>query len=351
MKIFCRGCAVLTVLVLVVSGATKSQAAEDPVLFGRIAAMAAPNTPWDEAWTRFKAHLEPGLGPDGHNIDFQYFIRGEVGNEDEMLRAVRRNRVQIMGASLQGLATMVPELTVAMAPYLFESEDEVDFVYDNYLFEPASQLLAEKGLVLLRWGEVGWTDIYANKKVALPEDVAGLKLRGAPNVSAQVFLRGVGANSVPVGSVDLVPALQRGVVEGGASNLIFHFFSTRQYASHLTLTHHSYDTGGHVANKAWYDTATEAQKAQIIAAFGPVSIDRSAIRNLVGNLLVAMRKEGIEVYQPNEQERAEWVERTKPLVFRITEEVGGESQMIYDAIMAGKEAFRLQQKPVTSVTN
>ena len=326
------------VLVLAFQPALAASAESEP-LFGRIGAMAPPNTPWDAAWTRFRAHIDENTT----DVDLRYLIRGEVGNEDEILKALRRNRVQISGASLQGLATLVPELTVAMSPYIFESEAEVDFVYDNFLLEPSRKLFAKKGLALLRWNEVGWTDLYANEAVILPSDAEGLKLRGAPNVSAQAFLLGIGANSIPIGSVDLVPALQRGLVRGGTSNAIFHFFQSRSYASHLTLTHHSYDTGAQMANKDWWDSLSSEHQAAIMEAFGPASVDRQAVRALADGLLQAMRDEGITVIELTPEQRAVWVERTQPLVFDIIDEVGGESQMIYDAILAGKEAFRATQ--------
>jgi len=327
---------VFGIFALLSSQFAQAAAVEPAPLFGRIAAMAPPNTPWDAAWTRFRAHIDENTT----DVDLRYLIRGEVGNEDEILKALRRNRVQISGASLQGLATLVPELTVAMSPYLFDSAEEVDFVYDNFLLEPSRKLFAKKGLALLRWNEVGWTDLYSNSAVVLPSDAEGLKLRGAPNVSAQAFLLGIGANSIPIGSVDLVPALQRGLVRGGTSNAIFHFFQSRSYASHLTLTRHSYDTGGQIANKEWWDSLSSKHQDAIMGAFGPAAVDRAAVRALADGLLQAMRDEGITVIELTPEQRAIWVERTEPLAFDIIDEVGGESQMIYDAILAGKEAFR-----------
>ena len=257
-----------------------------------------------------------------------------------MLSALRRDRVQVMGSSLQGLAALVPELTVAMAPYLFESPEEVDFVYDNYLFEPAKRLLAEKGVALLRWNEVGWTVFYSNQPVRLPADAKDLKIRGAPNISAQVFLQGIGANSVPVGSVDLVPALQRGLVKGGASNLVFHYYTTRQYASHVTLTDHAYDTGGQVANKKWWDSATPEEQGAVRAAFGPADKDRQAVRVLVDDIIQFLRDEGVTVIELTPEERAVWVATTQPLVQDIIDQVGGEAESFYQTILEGKEAFR-----------
>ncbi len=313
-------------------------------LEAKIAAMAPPDSPWEASWTTFQTALDE-TGPD---IKFEYFIRGELGNEDEMLAQTRRNRVQIMGPSLQGLAVIVPELTIPLAPYLFESTEEVDFIYDNYLVEPISQLLDDKGLVLLTWSDVGWTDIYGNKPIRTPADIVDLELRGAPNVAAQVFLRGIGANSAAIGSVDIVQSLQTGLIKGGASNLIFHYYATREYATHVALTHHAYDTGGVVANKKWWDSITPEEQQAILDAFGPPSNRREPVRELLNNVITWLRDDGIEVYEPTPEERARWVAATDGQVQTIIDQVGGQSLKIYDAIVAGKEAFKAQSALVPS---
>jgi TRAP-type C4-dicarboxylate transport system substrate-binding protein len=314
---------------------------------GRLAALAPPDSPWEKSWTTFQAALNE-IAPE---IRFEYFIRGELGNEDEMLAQTRRNRIQIMGPSLQGLAVIVPELTIPLAPYLFESTDEVDFVYDNYLVEPVSQLLNEKGLIFVTWSDVGWTDIYANKPIRLPADIQDLKLRGAPNVAAQIFLRDIGANSVPVGSVDIVQALQTGLVKGGASNLIFHYYATREYATHVTLTHHAYDTGGVVANKKWWDTASPQEQQAIIDAFGPPSNRRMPVRALLTDVIQWLRAEGVDIYELTPGERAEWVTATDGQIQTIIDRVGGRSQLIYDAIVEGKAAFEARSAVMQDEAN
>ena len=65
---------------------------------------------------------------------------------------------------------MVPELGVLLAPYLFTSEEEVDFAMDQHLREVFTRLFAEKGLTFLRWGEVGWTSIYGIRPIMSPAE-------------------------------------------------------------------------------------------------------------------------------------------------------------------------------------
>ncbi len=303
--------------------------------FGRAVALAAAGTPWDAQWQIFKANIakDPSLCID-------YFTYGERRNEETMFHDLKRNRAQIGGMSLTGLSVTLPELTIAMAPFLFESTEEVDFVYDNYLYDIANEIAGRKNLLILRWVEVGWSNIYSNRPVLLPSDVQGMRLRGSPNLAAQMFLERLGADSIPLGSSDIVPALQTGLIEGGLSSTVFHFFTTRKFASDFTLTRHAYDTGAVVVNKTWWDSLTPAQKKTVGNAWPGPEIARGGVRGLVAFSLDTMAKEEITIHTLTPEQRAAWVEVTAPMHEEMIRTIGGDTQRVYDRILEGKRAFR-----------
>ena len=303
-------------------------------LFGRAAAFAQPDSVWDREWQRVKAKLAQ---QDEVRLDF--FTRGERGGEEQILHDIRRGRAHLGGMSLQGLASIVPELNIAMAPYVFDSAAEVDFVYDNYLFDAFDSLFAAKNLVLLQWVEVGWNGIYAQTPIRQPEDARGLRLRGSPNPATQLFLAAIKADSIPLSSADLVPSLQTGLIEGGVSAVLFHYFVTRRYASHLTLSRHSYDTGAIVANKAWFDGATPRQRDLLRDAWGDSAKARAAVRSLAEGAIRQMRTEGIQVQALSEPELRAWRQATRDVAPQLIARIGGAAQQVHEAIQAGKRAF------------
>ena len=303
-------------------------------LFGRAAAFAQPDSVWDQEWQRVKAKLAQQ-----EEVRLDFFTRGERGGEEQILHDLRRGRAHLGGMSLQGLASTVPELNIAMAPYVFNSIAEVDFVYDHYLFEAFNGLFAEKNLVLLQWVEVGWNGIYAQTPIVLPEDAKGLRLRGSPNPATQLFLAAIQADSIPLGSADLVPSLQTGLIEGGVSAVLFHYFLTRPYASHLTLSQHSYDTGAIVANKAWFDGATPQQRGILRGAWGNAADARAAVRSLADGAVQQMRDEGIQVRALTETELQSWRQSTRNVAPELIARIQGASQAVHEAIQAGKRAF------------
>ena len=333
MRISQLACLGLIVGVLAVTSSFPVPAFSE-VLYGRAVAFAQPNSVWDKEWQRTRQLLA-----DRKAVRLDFFTLGERGSEEQMLHDLRRGRAHLGGMSLQGLASVVPELNIPMAPYVFDSVAEVDFVYDNHLFEVFDALFAARNLVLLQWVEVGWNGIYSNTPVRLPKDAAGLRLRGSPNPATQFFLKALGADSIPLGSADLVPSLQTGLIEGGVSSVIFHYFVTRRYASHLTLSRHSYDTGAIVANKPWFDGANAEQQAILRRAWSNVGEARAAVRKVTDSAIAQMFAEGIVIHEPDESQRERWRKRVSGIVPALIARIGGEAQGVHDAVIAGKHDF------------
>jgi TRAP-type C4-dicarboxylate transport system substrate-binding protein len=324
----------LTVFVLG-NGQHTAHAAD--VARGKVTALAQVNSPWDEQWDYFKARIN-----ETPSVEMEYFIRGEIGTEEQMLTALRRNRVQIGGITMWGLAGIIPESAVPMIPFLFDSEAEVDFIFDNYLEEPFTEFLAERGLVFLEWSEVGWNNLYAEKPVLTPADAVGLKLRGSPNFAAQAFLQSVGADSIPLGTSDIGPALQTGLVDGGLSSMVFFYYALSDFASHVTETHQSYDQGIQMANKRWWDGLTDEQRRGIRGAFYPIEPARADIRDLIKTLRSDLVSRGTTLHTLTSDQRAQWVNATASSHRAILDEIGGRAEDVYAAIHEGKRAFAAQ---------
>ncbi|MEQ9112240.1 MAG: TRAP transporter substrate-binding protein DctP [Rhodospirillaceae bacterium] len=313
----------------------------DGIARGKVTALSQVDSPWDHHWDYFKAKIN-----ESPIVEMEYFIRGEVGTEETMLTALRRNRIQIGGITMWGLAGIIPEAAVPMIPFLFDSEEEVDFVFDNYLQSIFTDFLADRGLVFLEWSEVGWNTLYANKPVLTPAAAEGLKLRGSPNFAAQAFLQSVGADSIPLGTADIAPALQTGLVDGGLSSLVFFYYGLSGFATDVTETNQSYDQGIQMANKQWWDSLTDEQRAVIKDAFFPIAPAREDVRTLITNLKSNMVERGISIHTPTPDQRALWVEATAPSHSIILDEIGGRAKEVYAAIQDGKRAFAAQSASV-----
>ncbi len=308
----------------------------DP-LVARVGAVSFPGTPWHESWMAIDNNLKAGNGP----VVLDLYLSGELGTEEYVYSQIRRGRTQIGGFSLQGSAAVVPEISLLLSPYLFDSYEEVDFVTDNYVTPFFKQLFADKGLVILSWSEVGWTSYYATTPIRTPADLAGKKLRSSKALSSQVMIKSIDGNTVPLPFPDIIPSLQTGLIDGGESSSIFYaLVGTAKEAPYLTLTRHAFDTGLIIAGKEWVDSLSPEARQSLFDSIPPIQELRSMVRKYEVDVLKEPEKFGIkELHELTEIERAAWKDKTKNNHKILIERVGGRSQELYDLIQEGKRVF------------
>lgn len=300
----------------------------------RVVAITVPGTPWHDSWLHFRRELR--ARSDGE-LTPVFYIGGQLGSEETTLSQLRRGRVQLGGFSLQGASSVVPELGVLLAPYLFDSFEEVDDVMDRELWPLFEQLFAQKGLVLLSWAEVGWTNIYGKRPINTPRDALGTKLRSSNALASQLLVRSLGADMVPLPYPDILPSLQTGLIDGGESGTILYALAgVAEEAPYLNLTRHAFDTGVVLANRNWFDALSAAQRRQIRDSVLPAARARAAVRASERRILESAADRGIRVHQPDEAELAAWRRATAANTQRIIDAAGGRAERVYHRILEGK---------------
>lgn len=325
-------------LAALLAGLAACNAEPDRPMLVRVSSLAVPGTPWHDLWLRFAERLRAASAGD---VDLELYIAGELGAEEAALANLRRGRFQIAGFSLQGLATVVPELNVLLAPYLFESRAKVDFVMDRYLTPAFRELFAARGLELIQWSEVGWTHLYARRPLRLPEDARGLPMRASNAIGSRRFAAAIGAEVVPVTFSEVIPALQTGLIEGGQSGVgMYALAGIAAEAPYLTLTAHAFDTGLIVADKRWWDAVPAALRRRILGSLDGVQEGREAIRaELDRYLCERLPALGARVHRPTPRELARWRAATAGTHAGIVAAAGGEAERIYRLILEGKAAL------------
>jgi TRAP-type C4-dicarboxylate transport system substrate-binding protein len=304
----------------------------------RLSSLAFPGTPWHDLWLRFDVRFQQA---NRSCFALDLFINAEIGSEETALANVRRNRLQMAGLSLQGMATVVPELSVLLTPYLFESEAEVDFVTDYYLTDLFGRLIEAKGLKLLQWSEVGWTQLYAKREIDDPSDAQGLKLRASNAIGSIVFAEAIQADSIPVTFAEALPALETGLIDGGQSGVgIYAFAGLSREATVINMTYHAFDTGLIVANAAWWNSLSDAQRHLVMSSLDSTQEGRKNIRSALARIENALPEQNVTVNYLTAEQHAAWRDHVGDMSATIIADVGGEAQAVFDAIEVGKAAFR-----------
>lgn len=278
------------------------------------------------------------------SLELQFFTEGERGNAAQMVHDVRRERAHVAELSLHDLLAAVPELSVALAPYVFESDAEARFVFDNYLFNTFGDLLAEQNLLLLHWLDLGWQGIYSAQPLGFPDSGENVSIGGRDHQIIAEYFTAVGARFVPLSAYQ-ESLSGRFNLDGRLCRLLSTCFSidaeiAKNQTTHLLLTSHSYDVGVLVANKNWFDGATVVQRQALRKVLSAgVLASRGAVRRLRHDAIAKLTGHQVQVATLSLQQTHELREIGQALLPELVERIGGSAAEVWDVIQSGRRAY------------
>ncbi len=154
-------------------------------------------------------------------IKIQMYPSMQLGGEKEMIEQAQVGALQIARISVGAMGPVVDDLNVFNLPFIFRDEAHMRKVIDG----PIGQELLDRvtaspqsRLVVLGWMDAGTRNVYANKPVAKPADLKGMKIRMMGNPLFVETMNAMGGNGVAMGFNELFGALQTGVVDGAENN-------------------------------------------------------------------------------------------------------------------------------------
>ncbi|MBW2224944.1 MAG: TRAP transporter substrate-binding protein DctP [Deltaproteobacteria bacterium] len=100
--------------------------AEDPEFLMEVGTVAPGGSPWAEQLQRFKAEVQEKSGG-----RMKVKLRLGRGNERSLARRVQMGSMQAFAGSVGGMSSIVREVNVIEAPYVFETFAIADKALDN----------------------------------------------------------------------------------------------------------------------------------------------------------------------------------------------------------------------------
>jgi TRAP-type C4-dicarboxylate transport system substrate-binding protein len=303
-----------------------------------IAAFSMPQLAADGFYTRWGQAL---AATPGTPFDVKLLIRGEIGPDEAIFNALRRDRVQLVGVGYASISTAVPEFTVLNAPFLFDNWDEVDFVYDNYLTPLLNELLVANDIIGIRHYGMVWHGVYGRRPLLEPTDVRNVRFRALVDSASQLMAEVLQGDMIQIASTEVVTGLQTGLIDAGDTNDLTYLMSGfGADAPHYTLTQHTPSTLGVIANKKWWDKLSPELQARVRAGYVDAATARAGIRaDGLRELDLAVKTKGVIAHTVPPDVRARWKQATWPVHARLIAAAGGRAQELYDKAMEGKRAF------------
>ncbi|MFM1987235.1 MAG: hypothetical protein RJA99_192 [Pseudomonadota bacterium] len=215
-----------------------------------------------EAMKLFKEEVEKATGG---KLAVDLFPAMQLGGAQENVQAVRTGSIQVCWIGMAFLSRTVPELEALSLPFLFTSREQAFRVADGPIGKEIDRKMADKGLTLLGFMELGARHVTNSKRpIKALEDFKGLKIRLQPNETHLATFRALGANAVAMDVKELYPAMQQGVIDGQENPFAIiganRYFEVQKYISN---TGHFFDFITIVAHRKTFEALPAAQQKAI----------------------------------------------------------------------------------------
>lgn len=302
-----RRAAALAVAVLTLGGVAVAPIASDaggPIELN-IGSIAPENTPWSDMLHKIEQQIEA----DSHGAINVIVRPAGIMAEVELVREVRTgDRVQACGVTTAALAEggNAPILQLVELPYLFENTSEADYILDNVLFKPFSEVLARRGYVLGMWSENGWRSFGTKgHPIHKPDDLKGLKMRSQESDLHVAMYAAFGAVAVQKPINEVQTALQSGAIDGIDTTALYTLAAgLADPLDDFTLTRHIYQPAAIVFSKVWFDKLTPELQAVVRGPRTHTFEGRRAIRSEEDGVLAMFPNMGLNVIELTPDELA-----------------------------------------------
>ncbi len=223
---------------------------------------------------------------------------------------------EMLVASTTSLAGIVKEFGLLDFPFLFSNPRQADAMVDGPLGKMLASRLADKGIVVLGFFDLGFRNVTNSKRpITKGEDLNGLKLRVIPNPVFIETFKTFNANPVPMAFAELYGALESKAVDG-QENPYAVILSSKLYEVNkfVSETNHVYATNPiQVSKRFWEKLSAAEQKLLQDAATEAQNYQRVASRDVSSKAVAELKAKGMVHNQIAAPEQARMRLAVKPV--------------------------------------
>ena len=216
----------------------------------------------------------------------------------------------------------VKELNLFSLPFLMPDYKAIDSLTQGEVGKDLFAILEKREVVPLAWGENGFREMSNSKRpIASPADMKGMKFRVVGSPLYNETFSALGANPTQMSWADAQPALASGAVDGQENPLsVF-------VAAKFDLCDRAGKPLIFVVNKqvwaSWTPADREAvRQAALQAARENVEKSRKGIAGNDNAVLKQIEAAGVTVTNPTNEQRAAFVQATRPVYEKWTKTIG-----------------------------
>ncbi len=206
----------------------------------------------------------------GGRIEVAIYPRSELGPIPRMIDGLQLGTVEAYLGPADFYVGVDPRFGVFSTPMLFKDKDHATAtVLDPAINKAILELGIPKGIVGVGVFSTGSSNYAAKSPILRLSDFSGKKLRVNATAMEREKMRRLGATAVPLPLNEVLPSLQRGVIDGTMSGTaIFVAFKFNDAVKTITVTNDTMLVSFAAVSKLWLDKLPgDLQKAVIDTGF------------------------------------------------------------------------------------
>lgn len=265
------------------------------------------------------------------------FYNSVLGASGELYDQMRRGELEVFYG--QPMSNIDPRFGVFNMPYIMSDYDQVlELVAnpDGALYKLGQDLVADNGGYLVSSGASLFRGFFNTKKrVATVTDMKDLKVRTYEDPIVNKFWAGI-SNAAPMPYSEVYTALQTKGVDGlefaATSVVSSKFYEVGKFYSDINW---QWTWGANIviSQEKWNELPDDLKKIVTDAAWEAMELQYELESANTSKAIDELKKNGVEVYELSDEERATWIDYARSLDTSFSEEIGADTvKAVLDAI-------------------
>lgn len=224
----------------------------------------------------------------GGSVVLHFYPGGILGDERDMIRAMRRGRIQAAALTSTGIGQVEGAIRMLELPLLLRDVKQLRHIRKRFASR-IGKALHRRGFELLAWIELGWIRFFSRRPIRTMSALRAARFwswaddRLARHVASKLQLQ-----RVPLAVQDVLPALQTGVVDavyGSAyTTLALQWHTQLRYFSTQRLL---YGIGGVVMTRRAFEALAPTQRRMLLSEGAHFSQRQGALARKEDKLALA----------------------------------------------------------------
>ncbi len=325
------------VAVLCLAVVLQASAAAAGAVVIKIGSVAPGRSPWDRALQEVARDWER---ISNGTVQVKIYPGGIAGNEADMIRKIRLGVLQGGVFTNMGLNRIDRSILALNIPFLFNSQEEFEAVFEKMQPEFEAKIEAQ-GFKVIFWTLAGWVHFFAKDPVVYPDDLRKHKLCvTAEDPELEQIWKRMGFQVVPGDEAGLMVQLQSGMVTAAYLPALIagsgQYFAVIPHMLSLTL---SPLVGGLVlSDRTWKSIPEEHRQPMLEAVLEAAQGLYAETMALEKEALETMKENGLVIHDPPPDALEKWREGAEESIDNLVGRVVPKE--IFDQIVGHIEEFR-----------